>query len=624
MMGKLSDLCAHAALLVVLAACKGDPGAHGTASPGSPSSTQAPRDGSAAAAFHDGAVSPSSPGEAPAGAPAPLPRYCIPPGREELIQKGFAVAEAGAAGCRLGRASVQNRYIELEYVCGKAVSKLQARHPEDGTSDALLRTEKFALRLVGAQRPPEGTLKRLAAQIRQMEPRWDWIENCAQRSSSHEVGLDFYRSRDYRRAFEYFVEVVRKTPTEPGALRMIFASLEPQPLGLADVAALVKTADAAPGEPLPQLIAGLAAYAHARYRAADREERREAYQHAVRCLDRARMSYPFEPLVLVRLAVSQYRLGNQKAAEDLVDHAIRSSPTEPDPYFYGAEILQRTDVQRAIAYIDGFLWRMPVQFLSSPAGPRKVACVRGARDHLTAVAQAKTVPPGAWDLLAGESSTSGDVLRDCETFEQTISLENGLFDEWMLTESAARDREPVTQYILDVVAPVPGMKIADVGGGAGYYTFKLAKRVGPEGKVIATDTELRLVEHMRSYARAHRIDNVEVIPAEANSTRFSSEEIDLVLMVDSVDLSQVASHGERERALEYLRGLSRQLKRGGRVVYHRFSINNSMRSAVVDETRQLFFESGGYSTIVEVPLPQQSRDNPFAGESPGFTIVATR
>lgn len=616
-------------LVAAAAACGRDPGARPSTTDAAPRSAQpgawADPDGAVPPPSNDEATATAPAGKAPAAAPAALERHCIPPGREELIMKGFAVAGPGAGGCRLDQASVQHQHIELRYVCGETVSRVLAQHPDGDGSDVLLRTAKFALRPIGATRPPAGLLSRLAGQIREMETQWQWIDNCVVRTSSHEVGLDFYRSRQYKKAFEYFVDVARKTPTAPGALRMISASLEPQPLSLEDVLALAESADSAPQEPLPQFIAGVAAYAFARYRAADRGQRKEAYQRAVRYLDRTRVSYPFEPLVLTYLAVSQFRLGNQAEAEALIDQAARIGPTDPDPCFYGAEILQRTNTRRTIAHVDAFLLRTPEQLLEAPAGPRKRACVRAARDRLLELAQAKTESPGRWDLLAGGSSASGDVLIDCETFEQTISIENGLFDEWMDTESAARDREPMTRHILDLVAPAAGMKIADVGGGAGYYTFKLAKTVGPNGKVIATDLELRFVEHMRSYARTHQINNVEVIHVQdSHFTKLSPDELDVILMVDSVDVGQPASPDERARVLEYLQRLSRQLKKGGRVVYHRGGINNPQRGAVVAAARDLFLQSGGYSTIIEAPLPQPNHVQSVDGGSSDFTIVATR
>lgn len=57
----------------------------------------------------------------------------------------------------------------------------------------------------------------------------------------------------------------------------------------------------------------------------------------------------------------------------------------------------------------------------------------------------------------------------------------------------------------------PGMIIADIGSGAGFYTFPIARSVGPKGKVFALDIRQGVLDLMKSRARSSGIRNIEVL-----------------------------------------------------------------------------------------------------------------
>ncbi|MEZ4409059.1 MAG: hypothetical protein R3A52_21700 [Polyangiales bacterium] len=87
---------------------------------------------------------------------------------------------------------------------------------------------------------------------------------------------------------------------------------------------------------------------------------------------------------------------------------------------------------------------------------------------------------------------------------------------WGRVESPWRDRLSSTRHILQAVDARPGMRIVDIGAGVGYYSFKLARAVGPTGVVYATDVDpdihlaaLRAAPAARVErpARAHRLDD---------------------------------------------------------------------------------------------------------------------
>ena len=103
----------------------------------------------------------------------------------------------------------------------------------------------------------------------------------------------------------------------------------------------------------------------------------------------------------------------------------------------------------------------------------------------------------------------------------------------------------------------PGMTVADLGAGTGYFSRHLSAAVGREGAVLAVDTEPNMVAHLRERAEAERTANVVPILASADNPRLPAHATDLVLIVDTF-------HHLDDR-LTYLRGLRRCLKPGGRV-----------------------------------------------------------
>src|SRR5687768_8253603 len=59
--------------------------------------------------------------------------------------------------------------------------------------------------------------------------------------------------------------------------------------------------------------------------------------------------------------------------------------------------------------------------------------------------------------------------------------------DWL--ERPEREQEEQPEKALDAIGIREGMTVADIGAGTGYFSFRLAKRVGPSGKVFASDIQ---------------------------------------------------------------------------------------------------------------------------------------
>jgi ubiquinone/menaquinone biosynthesis C-methylase UbiE len=73
-----------------------------------------------------------------------------------------------------------------------------------------------------------------------------------------------------------------------------------------------------------------------------------------------------------------------------------------------------------------------------------------------------------------------------------------------------------TDALLDMAGVWPGMRVLDLACGAGSQSIQAARRVGPGGKVVATDISATMLEHARRNAAAAGLDNIETLECAAD------------------------------------------------------------------------------------------------------------
>jgi ubiquinone/menaquinone biosynthesis C-methylase UbiE len=78
----------------------------------------------------------------------------------------------------------------------------------------------------------------------------------------------------------------------------------------------------------------------------------------------------------------------------------------------------------------------------------------------------------------------------------------------------------------------PGMVVADFGAGSGYYTERLARAVGPTGKVLAVDLQPEMLELVGRRAKKLGLTNIELVRSTPDDPRLPTGVVDLILMVD--------------------------------------------------------------------------------------------
>jgi len=101
-----------------------------------------------------------------------------------------------------------------------------------------------------------------------------------------------------------------------------------------------------------------------------------------------------------------------------------------------------------------------------------------------------------------------------------------------------------------------GMKVADLGSGTGYFTFRLAEAVGASGKIYAVDIDEEMNASIDKQAVAKQMENVKTILAVEHDPLIL-EKVDLIFSVN-------AYHHLKDRS-NYFRNAARYLQPGGRI-----------------------------------------------------------
>jgi SAM-dependent methyltransferase len=80
----------------------------------------------------------------------------------------------------------------------------------------------------------------------------------------------------------------------------------------------------------------------------------------------------------------------------------------------------------------------------------------------------------------------------------------------------------------------PGMRVLEIGPGNGTYTLGAARFLGPDGRVVAVDIELRMVERVQRRTKAEGVPNVAARLADAHRLPFADETFDAAYMITVV------------------------------------------------------------------------------------------
>jgi ubiquinone/menaquinone biosynthesis C-methylase UbiE len=90
--------------------------------------------------------------------------------------------------------------------------------------------------------------------------------------------------------------------------------------------------------------------------------------------------------------------------------------------------------------------------------------------------------------------------------------------------------------VIEEIGIEEGMVVADVGCGIGYFTLRIAGRIGPGGKVYASDIDNQALQKLKEKASNEKLENIKIIHGTKDNPRLPAGEIDLVLLVNVIHL----------------------------------------------------------------------------------------
>jgi 2-polyprenyl-3-methyl-5-hydroxy-6-metoxy-1,4-benzoquinol methylase len=127
-----------------------------------------------------------------------------------------------------------------------------------------------------------------------------------------------------------------------------------------------------------------------------------------------------------------------------------------------------------------------------------------------------------------------------------------------LLERANREDVQKSPEIMRVLAFKPGERVADIGAGTGYFTFQVAKAVGPTGQVLALDIAPEMLEYLDMRVKAQKVTNVTLRKVTSDDPQLAPGSLDTILMIDTI-------HYVKDR-IAYAKKLLPGLAPGGRLV----------------------------------------------------------
>jgi ubiquinone/menaquinone biosynthesis C-methylase UbiE len=140
---------------------------------------------------------------------------------------------------------------------------------------------------------------------------------------------------------------------------------------------------------------------------------------------------------------------------------------------------------------------------------------------------------------------------------------NHAFSDVSFLNRIGRDSEERPDSLVNALEIRLGATVADVGSGTGYFTWRLAEKVGPKGKVLAVDVQQTMLDLTAETVKKHHLANVEFVLGGESDPRLPAAALDLVLIANA--------YHEFSEPEAMVTAVNRSLKPDGRLVVIEFA-----------------------------------------------------
>jgi ubiquinone/menaquinone biosynthesis C-methylase UbiE len=172
---------------------------------------------------------------------------------------------------------------------------------------------------------------------------------------------------------------------------------------------------------------------------------------------------------------------------------------------------------------------------------------------LQAADPSQPTPPPTYEYRPGSFDGTGKWFVDRE-IAHFMSHQGA---PWL--EREERETEEAPNRLVSALSLKPGYQVGDVGAGSGYLTWRMARVVGPTGKIYANDIQPEMISFLRTNLLVRGITNVVPVLGTTTAPRLPENTLDRILLVDV--------YHECDHPLEMTRRMTDALKPGGRLVF---------------------------------------------------------
>jgi SAM-dependent methyltransferase len=133
-------------------------------------------------------------------------------------------------------------------------------------------------------------------------------------------------------------------------------------------------------------------------------------------------------------------------------------------------------------------------------------------------------------------------------------------------ERPEREQEERSSKLLESLKLKDGEVVVDLGSGSGYFTFPLAAKVAPKGKVLAVDIQQEMLDIIKKKMKEKKVTNIDLILGTETDPKLPEAGVDLILLVDV--------YHEFSDPYEMTVAMTKGLKPGGRLVFVEFRMED--------------------------------------------------